>query len=458
MPVRPCHRCIAADTRARRGFLATCTLLVACLLAPLSGGLQAQPGDDPAEQRIIVAIEERADPAPTPGSTSRGYGGLPNYSGSERTQADSARLARRYDLTEVAAWTIGPLRVRCMLYEIAPGSRRDEVLARLQKDRMVRLAQPLQDFSTLSSPVAMETIAEPDPRHAQFDDPYVGLQTGFVSIGAAQAQRLTNGEDVRVALVDTGVDAAHPDLQGRIREQRDFVGGSDAGLDRHGTEVAGVLAAVANNGIGIVGVAPGVRLLSYRACWPLVQGASAARCNSFTLAQALSAAIEAGAQVINLSLGGPHDPLLEQLLEVAFGRGIIVVGATPANGVPDGFPSAVPGVIAVSASPSASAPMPAIALAAPGTQILTLEPGGSYDYASGSSLATAHVTGTIAMLIQLAPDLDSAALTALLRQTSRSTPGLINACAAVHVARGDGGRCDEAAVATRSGLPPTSSH
>jgi subtilisin family serine protease len=420
-----------------------CAVLAAFFLTLVPCGLHAQSTDDSSQRRIIVAIAERSDPAPMVGSTSRGYSGLRKYSGSERTLAASALVADDHELTEVAAWTIDPLGIRCMLYEIAPGSQREYVLDRLQKDRRVHLAQPLQEFGTQSSipgKTGGTSNAVPD---GQFNDPYVALQSGFVSIGAAQAQRLAIGENVHLAVIDTGIDATHPDLIGRISEQRDFVAGttSHPGLERHGTEIAGVIAAVANNGIGIVGVAPGVSVHSYRACWPAAAGASAARCNSFTLAQALAAAIEARTQIINLSLGGPHDPLLEQLLGVAFKRGIIVVGATPTHGKPEGFPSGVSGVIAVSSSAALDGSTSNPVLSAPGDQILTLVPGGSYDYASGSSLATAHVAGTIALLLQLSPALDAPALTALLRQTSRTTPGQIDACAAVHSASGDKGSC-----------------
>src|SRR3546814_2041428 len=96
-----------------------------------------------------------------------------------------------------------------------------------------------------------------------------------------------------VALVDTGVDTAHPDLKGRIRGIHDMVGDSVTTMygDRHGTEVAGIIAAVGNNRPGIVGVAPEATLSVYKACW-YPAGTGTARCNTFTLAKALAALIE----------------------------------------------------------------------------------------------------------------------------------------------------------------------
>ena len=418
--------------------------LILSLFMPIATTLASDDAKNGStvERRIIVAIAEKPDPMLASGSSPRGYSGLPAYSGSERTRATSLRLARDHNLTEISAWTIEPLNVRCMLYEIPASADRATVLAELSKDRRVHLAQPLQEFTTLTT-IPTEASSAATTVNARFNDPYVGLQTGFSSIGAGEAQRWASGKNVTVALIDTGVDATHPDLLGRVGEQRDFVGAtqSDPAHDRHGTEVAGIIAAVANNGVGIVGVAPSVELFSYRACWPVGDGASSARCNTFTLAQALAAAIRSQARVINLSLGGPQDPLLAELLETAIARGAIVVGAVAPYADTQGFPVSTKGVIAVDSSGSARTSNPAI-LRAPGNEILTLEPGGSYDYASGSSLATAHVTGAIALLLQIAPKLDEAAVLSMLRESVHHPGGPIDACVAIRTASGHHESCD----------------
>jgi hypothetical protein len=389
---------------------------------------------------IIVAITDKPAPMLSAGSTPRGYAGLQNYRGSDRAIATAATVARDYDLREVSAWTIGLLRLRCMLYEIPAGADRETIFAQLRKDNRVRLVQPLQDFYTYSTPASAGSstgITEP----TAYNDPYIGLQHGFTAIGAAEAQQWSNGRGIRVALIDTGVDAAHQDLTGRIELQHDFVTGasSSANTDRHGTEVAGVIAAVANNRLGIVGVAPAARILSYRACWPALAGASAARCNTFTLAQALSAAIASGVPIINLSLGGPSDPLLEQLLGYAVKRGAIVVGAVPPGGRMDGFPINVNGVIAVNSIEDA--PPTGVALAAPGHDILTLEPGDHYDYASGSSLATAYVSGAVALLLVLDHHLDAPALLGLLQKSQLGGNTPINICVAISALRRSDSNC-----------------
>ncbi|MCB1575383.1 MAG: S8 family serine peptidase, partial [Xanthomonadales bacterium] len=174
--------------------------------------------------------------------------------------------------------------------------------------------------------------------------------------------------------------------------------------------------------------------------WPNGDGTGRARCNSFTLAQALAAAIRSPARVINLSLGGPHDALLGELLEHAVARGTIVVGAVaPDAGIP-GFPVSTKGVIAVDSSGAPGSSV-VTALHAPGEEILTLEPGGHYDYASGSSLAAAHVTGAIALLLQVSPRLDASRIVSLLRNSARHEDGAIDACIAVSAASGHQGTC-----------------
>jgi subtilisin family serine protease len=173
-------------------------------------------------------------------------------------------------------------------------------------------------------------------------------------------------------------------LRGRIEAQR--IVDDDARrfqLDRHGTAIAGVIAANAGNGQGISGIAPESRLLALKACWQLQEGADAARCNSFTLAKALASAVELKARIINLSLTGPPDPLLEALALQAMRAGIIIVG--PGSAAP-AFPGSLRNVLGVARSEDAA--VPAGVLQAPGREVLTLAPGGRYDFFSVSSIAT----------------------------------------------------------------------
>jgi subtilisin family serine protease len=255
-----------------------------------------------------------------------------------------------------------------------------------------------------------------------------------------QAHRLSEGATVRIAIIDTGVDYSHPDLRGRVIGRLDFVGADNGDFagDRHGTAVAGLIAATEDGGRGLLGVAPKSRLIALKACWPLQGNPGEAACNSFTLAQALEAAIAARADVVNLSLAGPADPLLERLVRYGMRQGIIYVGAVPPahSGLTSAFPIDIPGVLGVqSAEDAAHGGSPH--LLAPGHGILTLAPGGHYDFASGSSLATAEVTGVVALLLADGRRLPGPKVEQILTRSSRQfeTPAgvltSVNACAAV---------------------------
>jgi subtilisin family serine protease len=186
--------------------------------------------------------------------------------------------------------------------------------------------------------------------------------------------------------------------------------------------------------IGIIGVAPDVKLMAYKACWQ-ASASSAGRCNSFTLAQALADALAAKPQVINLSLVGPSDPLLEALIAKAVEAGIIVVGAVSGD-ARLGFPAKLPGVLGVAEAESTQQPGSGY-LRAPARDILTLVPNGHYDFASGSSLAAAQVSGIVALLLARNQKLGFARLRMLLEQstekhdTTRGPFLSVNACAAL---------------------------
>lgn len=396
--------------------------LAACAHPP--GAAPALAGTDAAMQAdssryIVLAVDNpQASPAGHAGSSLGGYGPAPRYLQGQRAAGQLADIARTHGLREVAGWPIVALGWQCVVFELpTAGVSRDALLATLGADPRVRLAQPLQEFETLvdASPVGRAGLA--------YNDPYLHLQRGFTDLAAAQAHQVSTGAGVRVAVVDTGAATTHPDLQGRVAAVRDFVGGPRAGegggsgfdADRHGTQVAGVIAAAGNNHQGIVGIAPLARLDLHKACWQRDGTApgAAARCNSFTLAQALAAVLGSDTRIVNLSLGGPADPLLDRLLAELLKQGRIVVGALPPNGQRGGFPTGTPGVIAVASAGQNWSPGMDV-LVAPGRDVLTLQPGGTYDYASGSSIAAAHVSGVAALLIAAEPRLDPARLRALL--------------------------------------------
>ena len=131
---------------------------------------------------------------------------------------------------------------------------------------------------------------------------------------------------------------SHPDLAGQLALRLSFVSGRPDAAEQHGTSVAGIIAAKANNGIGIAGIAPGARILALRACWQESAAISSTVCDSFSLAKALYFAIHEKIDVINLSLSGPDDRLLRELLKVALSRDLAVVTAFDSRQTDGGFP------------------------------------------------------------------------------------------------------------------------
>lgn len=371
---------------------------------------------------IIAAVDNRpAALVAHAGSTPRGYDAIQSYGPTPAARQVLRALEKDYGLKEVSAWPIEPLHMHCAVLEVPEGADRPALLAALSQDRRIRLAQPLQSFET---------------RTDNYNDPYVALQRGFAQMDVAGAHPWSRGDGVKVAIIDTGADIRHPDLRDNVAAAANFVDSDDQQFqrDRHGTEMAGVIAAVANNGVGIVGIAPAARLLLFKACWQTRLDADAAQCNSFTLARALVAALDAHAQIVNLSLAGPADPLLNGLIREGVRRGVLFVGAA-SDDANEGVHGLLhqPGVIEVASSESPSAsPSPVYA---PGREILTLLPGGHYDFASGVSIATAQVSGVVALLLAKDPALSASDALRLLRDTSRHPAGgegvLVDACAAV---------------------------
>ena len=421
-------------TVAVLGLMAGCALRPAALRAP---ELPAQARVDPGRFIVLTVRNEPQPVVATPGSTPRGYAAADAYEVSASARAVAHSLERDYRLREVSAWPIATLRVNCIVMRLPDLAPRSALIAQLARDSRVESVEPLNQFTTEAD--SHPSAGSSTPGSSSNTRSYLSLQRNLTELDVLQAHRLSEGAAVRIAIIDTGVDYRHPDLRGRIIARGDFVAGDsgDFAGDRHGTEVAGVIAATAAGGLGLMGIAPEARLIALKACWPLREDAAQAACDSFTLAQALEAAIAARADVVNLSLAGPPDPLLARLIRCGMQQGIIYVGAVPParSRLADAFPADVPGVLGVQSAEEAAAR--SRHLLAPGRGILTLVPGGHYDFASGSSLATAEVTGVVALLLADGRRFPGPRVQRILTRSSRqlTTPAgvftSIDACAAL---------------------------
>lgn len=276
-------------------------------------------------------------------------------------------------------------------------------------------------------------------------------------IHADHVSPMSNGKGVTIGLVDTGVDRNHIALKGQIIETLDFTG-EGFSPDLHGTLLAGVMAAHPTKELEISGVAPQARLIAIKSCRPIHPNRIEALCQSVSVARGIDAALFKGAQVINLSVGGPKDRLVTHLVDEAARQGRIVVAAAGNDGPkgPTLYPAGLDNLIAVTAVDIQASLYPEatrgdfIDIAAPGVEILSAAPGNQAQFASGTSLSAAYVSATAALLLQHRPTLSFSEIKAILEETAKDLglpgkessygSGLLDVCRAVATALPSGGR------------------
>lgn len=377
------------------------------------------PAPEQAHQLLVMLRAPAVHDRPDAGYVSD-YGPAPGHAARART---ARKLAAANGLHVRGDWPMPALGVDCYVLEAPSAEALASAAQVLAHDPRVESVQAVQEFQTLSGDTG--------------GDPLYPAQPAGVAWKLRELHESTTGRGVTVAVIDSGIAPAHPDLRGQIADTRDFVADDNAKravAESHGTEVAGLIAARADNRLGIAGVAPDARLLALRACWQPAGGGDGARCNSFTLAKALQFAIDRRADVINMSLVGPRDVLLSRLLVVAMRRGATVVAAVDPRAPDGGFPAAQPGVLAVTGD--ASRAWPFRAFLAPASGLPTTTADGGWGMVEGTSFAAAQVSGLVALLRQVSPGLAPArvhdalaAAPALGSATAR--PLHIDACAAV---------------------------
>jgi subtilisin family serine protease len=294
---------------------------------------------------------------------------------------------------------IGETAGKVSIVRLHAGKGVDDALDRYQHRRDVVFAEP--NF------LASATLAAPN-------DPSFKSQYGLVRIGATDGWGVYPGSysaaaGPTIAVVDTGVDVTHPDLSGHLLlgSAANCLSGicdrsaSVADDEGHGTHVAGIAAALANNQTGIAGVAFNSPLLPVKALDSTGTGSYAA------ISSAIAWAADHGAKVINLSLGGyAYSATLCAAVGSAVDAGVLVVAAAGNDGVSDPFyPAACPGAVGVSATTSndvkasfSNFGSPDVFVSAPGESIYSTYTGGGYTTLSGTSMATPFVSALGALL------------------------------------------------------------
>ena len=288
-------------------------------------------------------------------------------------------------------------------------------------------------------PNYLRTFASPP------DDPLYAEQDNLAAIGWDQS--LATGAGVVVAIIDSGIDREHPDLASQLwrnPEEADGLAGVDddgngyvddvTGWDftdapglpgdgdfrfrdpdpddesGHGTHVAGIVAAAAGNGIGVAGVAPGVKLMVLRAGFT-VSGSGFLEDDD--IAAAAVYAVDQGADILNMSFGDPvSSPVIRDVVRYARSAGCLVVAAVGNEGSDEVFyPARMEEVVAVAAADDEGQPLAfsnwgySVDVAAPGLDVHGPVPGGEYAQRSGTSMATAHVSGIAAVAWSRQPQL-----------------------------------------------------
>jgi serine protease len=240
-----------------------------------------------------------------------------------------------------------------------------------------------------------------------------------------KALQLAGKNSVTVAVIDTGLDMKHPDLKAQLLPSYNAVNPANPGVkDLHGTHVAGIIGATANNGVGAHGINPNVKILPI----DVFNGEMGA--SDYVIAQGILYAIEKGAKVINMSLGGYfNSPILEDAVKKAIDAGITVVAAA-GNDSTDMYsiPASYEGVISVGATDSKNQLAqfsnygPSVDLVAPGVDVYSsvYDPtkGASFAELSGTSMASPVVAGVASLILSKYPNLKPYEVEAILERTA----------------------------------------
>jgi len=295
-----------------------------------------------------------------------------------------------------------------------------------------------------------ETYAVPN-------DPNFPNQWGLTKINCPAAwDRTTGSANVVIAVIDSGIDLDHPELtallvQGRdmvdlgpnpipppgFHFEGDFMGRDDVPQDEvgHGTHVAGTIACASNNATGVAGVTWNCRLMPVKVLTRIVNNANANDVRGVGSAADIAAgirfAVDQGARVLNLSLGGTVDTQVERdAIAYAISQGAVVVAAMgngflPPNNNQDSFPAAYPDVVAVGGINQADqrAPFsqtgPHIDVVAPGVGVLSTVWDNGYATMDGTSMASPHVAGVAALILSCNSNLTGVQAADIIRQTAR---------------------------------------
>jgi Subtilase family len=317
-------------------------------------------------------------------------------------------VARRYGLNTIGSQSFNLSGGTLFRFRITDGRPVADVIRALEAEN-IGVAQPNYVFR-LQQDTALAARGTPGASSQYIVD----------KLRLVDVHRMAIGSNVLVAVIDSEIDAKHPELAGAVVDEFDAIGNHDK-PHLHGTGMAGAIAAHRK----LVGIAPGVRLLAVHAFSS--NTTDSAQATSAHILMGIDWAIRKGAKVINMSFAGPDDPMLQLALQKAHDKGVVLIGAAGNMGPksPPLYPAADPNVIAVTATDAKDQLLaqanrgPYVAVAAPGVDILEPAPNGGYQLTTGTSVAAAHVSGIVALLLDRDPTLDVAAIRDILTSSAK---------------------------------------
>lgn len=338
---------------------------------------------------------------------------------------------KRFKLASVDK--VGPSHFGTQVVKVQPGSSLTKTLQQLRQSSAVLYAEPnyvesIPEFKATPLKLARNSNDPTFPNDEMFERQYAHK----VSNSQAGWKISKGSEDLVLAVIDTGVDLKHPDLAGKLVEGYDAVDGDNTPRDGHGhgTHCAGIAAAMTNNGVGVAGFAPNVKVMPIRVLGDRGSGTSA------DVAEGIVWAADHGAKVISMSLGSSRDAKVKaDAVKYALSKDVVVVAAMGNYGNNSKlFPAATPGVIAVGATDNRdkrarfSQYGDWISVAAPGVGILATFPtyknrlpGKNYGSISGTSMATPAAAGVAALIRSQWPEMN---LTQVRAQLEKGTDDL----------------------------------
>ncbi|GAB2176644.1 S8 family serine peptidase [Dongia sp. agr-C8] len=308
-------------------------------------------------------------------------------------------FAESLNLQIERSYEMAGLRLRVFLLRIPAGGNADTILQQANNDRRPLWVQ--FDFAHRTMDGANAAASQ---------------QYALAKIRADSLPQAARGQGVSVALIDSGVALEHESLNRDNITAIDLVDEKKTPPgETHGTVVASIIA-----GSGKVkGLAPAAEIIAIRAFSEIDPKSGASTSDSYHVSQAISVALEKKARIINMSIGGPNDPLVRMVVQQAVLTGVVVIAAAGNSGpdAPPCYPAAQRGVIAVTATDdkdrlfSGANRGDYVAVAAPGVAVIAAKPGkgggSAYDYFTGTSMATGYATGLAAVLLSADPKLTS---------------------------------------------------